>query len=146
VLLWDGSVGLHTQMATTDEQGGFAFEGLRHSNVILWAVPTERRHIDLPIQTSGTLRMPCGALVILQAPLETEYAWARVETPGFYLFARSGVFATGDALDRTDVVGLPPGPLKIYLVTERILEASLDVREPGEIVLASHRFRDTTWE
>jgi hypothetical protein len=146
VLAWDGSVGLHTHAVTTDENGMFAFESLRSPNVILWAVPTERRHIDLPIQTSGTIRMPCAARITLQAPAEEEYAWAQVEIPGLYLFVRKGAFASGDALAATDVVGLPPGPLHIYLVTDRILEASLDIREPGDLVLAGSQFRDTTWD
>ncbi|MCK6461181.1 MAG: hypothetical protein L6Q95_14965, partial [Planctomycetes bacterium] len=144
VLAWDGSVGLPTHATETDEAGAFAFEGLRSHEVILWAVPTERRHIDLPIQTTATLRMPSPAPITLQAPSEEEYAWARVEIPGFYLFVRPGVFASGDALDRTDVVGLPPGPLRIHLVTDRILEATVDLREPGDIVLHDSLFRDTT--
>jgi hypothetical protein len=70
----------------------------------------------------------------------------RVEVPGFYFFVRKDVFAAGEALDHSDVVGVPPGPLHIYLVTDRILEATLDLREPGEIVLSASHFRDTTWE
>lgn len=147
VLAWDGSVGLHTHAETTDEKGMFTITGLRSSNVILWAVPTGRRHIDLPVQTSGTIRMPCGAPIVLHAPAETEYAWADIEVPGFYLFVRKGVFAAGESLDGNDVVGLPPGPLDIHLVTgDRILEASLDVREAGDLLLASAKFRDTTWD
>ena len=114
--------------------------------MILWAVPTERRHIDLPVQTSATIRMPCVSPIVLHAPSEEEYVWTRIEIPGYYLFVRKDVFAAGEALDRTDVVGLPPGPLHIYLVTDRILEATLDLREPGEILLAASRFRDTTWD
>ncbi len=146
VLAWDGSVGAATHSVTTDEQGAFLIEGLRSPNVILWAVPTERRHIDLPVQTSATIRMPCIAPVVLTAPSEEEYVWARVEVPGYYLFVRRDVFAAGEALDTTDVVGLPPGPLHIYLVTHRIAEATLDLGEPGEILLSASRFRDTTWE
>jgi hypothetical protein len=146
VLAWDGSVGAPTHEATTDEQGAFTVEGLTSPNVILWAVPTERRHIDLPVQTSATIRMPCVSPIVLQAPTEEEYVWARIEIPGYYLFVRKDVFAAGESLDRTDVVGLPPGPLHIYLVTDRILEATLDLREPGEILLPASRFRDTTWD
>jgi hypothetical protein len=142
---WDGSVGLPTHATETDAEGAFAFEGLRSHDVVLWAVPTERRHIDLPVQTTATLRMPCAAMVTLQAPAEDEYAWARIAVPGFYLFVRPGVFASGDALEVTDVVGLPPGPLRIHVVAgDRILEASLDIREPGDLVLAASIFRDTT--
>jgi hypothetical protein len=146
VMAWDGSVGIHTHMETTDERGMFTIEGLKSPNVILWAVPTERRHIDLPVQTTATIRMPCAAPIVLRAPAEEEYAWARIRIPGFYLFARTDVFATGEALDATDAVGVPPGPLHIHLVTDRILEASLDIREPGDLVLDPSRFRDTTWE
>ncbi len=146
VLAWDGSIGLPTHAVTTDDAGGFEVAGLTSPNVILWAVPTERRHVDLPVQTSATIRMPCVAPVLLTAPAEEEYAWARVEASGYYLFVRKDVFAAGDALDHTDIVGLPPGPLHIYLVTRAIQEATLDLREPGEFLLAASRFRDTTWE
>ncbi len=146
VLAWDGSVGLPTHGVTTDDAGAFEVKGLTSPNVILWAVPTDRRHVVLPVQTSATIRMPCVAPIILTAPTEEEYAWARVQAQGFYLFVRKDVFAAGEALDHMDVVGLPPGPLHIYLVTSRILEATLDLREPGEFLLAESRFRYTTWD
>jgi hypothetical protein len=147
VRAWDGSVGQPTHTVMTDEKGMFTIEGLRSSHVILWAVPTERRHIDLPMQTSGTIRMPCDAPVLLQAPAEREYSWVGVSTPGFYLFVRKNVFATGDALERTDAVGLPPGPLDIYTVTGgRILETSLEIGGPETFRLDPRKFRDTTWE
>jgi len=146
VQAWDGSVGMPTHTVETDEDGQFVVKGLRSHNVILWAVPTERRHIDLPVQTSATIRMPCPSAITLQAPTEKEYVWARVQTLGFYFFVRKDVFAAGDALERGDTVGLPPGPLHIYLVTDRILEASCDLNEPGDLLLAASLFRDTTWD
>lgn len=147
VRAWDGSVGMHTHETVTDAEGGFAIEGLTGSFVILWAISTERRHVFLPTQTTGSLRPPC-ARIVLQAPEEEEFAWARVEAEGFYVFLRDGVLLGGDALGPADVVGLPPGPLKIVLLTmdARILEASLLVREAGDLLLGLHRFRDTTWE
>ncbi|HEX5135384.1 MAG TPA: hypothetical protein VFY93_00295 [Planctomycetota bacterium] len=146
VRAWDGSVGMHTHAVETDASGQFVIPELRSHNVVLWAVPTERRHIDLPVQTSATIRMPCPSSITLHAPTEREYAWARVDAQGYYFFVRKGVFAAGDALAATDVVGLPPGPLHIHLVTDRIREAALEVREPGDLLLAASLFRDTTWD
>jgi len=147
VRAWDGSVGMYTHETLSDDGGAFSIEGLTGSYVILWAVSTERRHIYLPSQTSGTLRPPC-APIMLQAPAEEEYAWAHFAAEGFYVFLRDRVFLGGDALGPSEVVGLPPGPLHIYLLATdaRILEASITVREPGDLTLGLDRFREATWE
>jgi hypothetical protein len=137
VLAWDGSVGLPTHATETDADGVFSIEGLRSSSVILWAIPTERWHVDLPSQCSGTIRMPCASQVALVAPAEAEYAWAQVESGGYYGFVRDGVWLGGAALDAKASVGLPPGPYHIHLLTAdgRLREASVHVRDAGGFAL-----------
>jgi hypothetical protein len=144
VRFWDGTVGEASQYIETDDKGRFACGGLKSPHVIAWAMSdVTERHVVLPEQCSGTIRMPCNTPVTLTAPAREEYQWL-ASRPGFHLFIRDGVFLGAGFLGGVDRIGLPPGTYHVIaLVPGRILEADHVVTKGGLAQLLGG-FRDTT--